>query len=467
VTRWVVGAVLSATACCVLAGWLVAGGFQLALIALAVTAILAAFAWAYPALFGVALVAMLVVPYTWSPTIRSAPTPPIVLFALPGGLAAAIALVRKGRLRLCILDYLVLAVFISLLSSEFMTVGGGILGTHSLSHFEVEVILIPYLSFRLILTAWPRALSRLPNALMTTGAILALFAVYEELHRSTPFATSSLNNPLLMQWERNYPRGGGVRAQAMMGHPIALGSFLVIPLVFALAQHRWRLFATLAVGEALTLSRGPYIAALAALLLYGVLTRRASRLAVLCAAVGTLALFIGPVRSTVSNSFQAGTAERANADYRSALLTTSINSLTLWGKPSGETTEVYGSSQTNLSDVTSELALIAGRQGLPGLLIWLGFLAAFIYLIREGKRRNDPLLLVLGTALVGEWIALLSVALITTFQDAFWLTVAMAAARLSQRPETPNNADNVTPLTLGRFYRAEHEPGAIAVTHTV
>jgi hypothetical protein len=253
----------------------------------------------------------------------------------------------------------------------------------------------------------------------------------------------------------------------MMGHPIALGSFLVIPLVFALAQRRWRLFATLAVGEALTLSRGPYIAALAALLLYSVLTRRAGRLAVLFAAVGTLALFIGPVRSTVSNSFQAGTAEHANADYRSALLTTSINSLTLWGKPSGETTELYGSTQTNLSDVTSELALIAGRQGLPGLLIWLGFLAAFIYLIREGKRRNDPLLLVLGTALVGEWIALLSVALITTFQDAFWLTVAMAAARLSQRPDAADNGDKFTPLTLGRFYRAEHEPGAIAVTHTV
>ena len=444
----------------VVTGAAVAGSYQLPLVALAATVPLAVFAWAYPRLFGIALVAMLLVPYTWSPTIRSAPTPPIVLFALPGGLAAAVALTFKGRLRLCILDYLVIAIFISLLSSEYATVAGGILGTHSLSHLEVEVLLIPYLAFRLIFTAWPQAIPTLLGALMMTGAALSLFAVYEELHRATPFATSGLNNPLLVQWERNYPRAGGVRAQAMMGHPIALGSFLLIPLVYAFGQRRWRLFAVLALGEALTLSRGPYVAAIAALLLYSVLTRRVGRLGVLIAVVGALALFVGPVRDSVTNSFQTGTAENANADYRSTLLSTSIDSLTLWGKPAGETTELYSGSQTTLSDVTSELALMSGRQGVAGLLIWLGFLAAFAYIIREAKARRDSILLLLGTALIGEWVALLSVALITSFQDAFWLTVAMAAARLSQRIGPP---DKQQAMALDRLDGAENKPSAVTV----
>jgi hypothetical protein len=455
-------AVLPIIVLCVATGGAIAGSHQLLLVALAAIVLLGVFAWAYPGLFGIALVAMLLVPYTWSPTIRTAPTPLIVLFALPGAFAAAVALTFNGRLRLCVLDYLVIAILISLLSSEYATVAGGILGTHSLAHIEVEVLLIPYLAFRLIFTAWPQTLPKLLGALMMTGAALSLFAVYEELHRSTPFATSSLNNPLLVQWERNYPRAGGVRAQAVMGHPIALGSFLVIPLVFAFAQRRWRLFGVLALGEALTLSRGPYIAAIAALLLYSILTRRVGRFGVLIAVAGVLALFIGPVRNSVTNSFQTGTAENANAHYRSALLSTSIDSLTLWGKPAGETTELYSGSQTNLSDVTSELALISGRQGVSGLLIWLGFLAAFAYIIREAKTRSDSILMLLGTALVGEWVALLSVALITTFQDAFWLTAAMAAARLTQGISQPDKR-SPTAVALGRLNGTEEKPGAVAI----
>lgn len=415
------------------------------IVALAAATIIAIFAWTRPELFGIALVAMLLVPYTWSPTLRTTPTPLIVLFALPGGLAGAVALALKGRLRLCVLDYLVVAIFISLLSSELATARGGILGTHSLSRSELELILLPYVAFRLVIAAWPRIISKLSVALMMTGAALSVFAVYEELRGSTPFATSGLNNPLLAQWERNYPRAGGVRAQAMMGHPVALGSFLVIPLVFAFAQRRWRLFALLALGEALTLSRGPYIAAIAALLLYSVLIKRVGRLGILLTVIGVLALFVGPVRDSVTNSFQAGTSERVTADYRATLLSTAVESLTLWGKPTVRATELYGEGPARLSDVTSEFALISGQQGVPGLLIWIGFLAAFAYVVREARRRRDSLLLLLGVALVGEWIALLSVALITSFQEAFLLTLAMAAARLSQGIED-REAEGDSPL---------------------
>jgi hypothetical protein len=266
-----------------------------------------------------------------------------------------------------------------------------------------------------------------------TGAALSLLAVAEEVSRTNFVAHSSLNNPQLALWEVSYPRAGGIRVDATMGHPIAFGSFLVIPLVLAFAQRRWRLFALLALGEALTLSRGPYLAAIAALLLCSVLIGRVGRLWVLVSIVAVLALFIGPIRNSVTSSFRAGTAEQQNATYRLDLWRTSVSSLTPWGNPTGPPSELYaGQGQTALRDVTSEFALMSGRQGVAGLAIWIGFLAAFGYTIREARRRSDPLLLVLGVALVGEWVALLSVALITSFQYAFWLTVAMAAARLSQ-----------------------------------
>jgi hypothetical protein len=185
------------------------------------------------------------------------------------------------------------------------------------------------------------------------------------------------------------------------------------------------------IGEALTLSRGPYIAVLITLLLYAILTRRVGRLGAMLCIIAALAFFVGPIQNSVTNSFQGGTSEQANANYRSELLNTSLDSPTVWGKPIGETNNLYGHGTTNLVDVTSEFALLLGRQGAPGLLLWVGFLAAFGYTISEALRRKDLILLMLGTILVGEWIALLSVALITSLQPTFWLIVAVTASRLA------------------------------------
>jgi hypothetical protein len=412
--------------------------YQTLTLALAAAAVIVAFACARPELYGIALVAMLLVPYTWSPTVRNAPAPLIMLFALPAGFAGAALVVMRGRLRLCILDYLVLAIFASVLLSEIATgTGAGVLDTHTLSHSEFETILLPYFAFRLILAAWPHAISRLPSALMVTGALLSLFAVYEELRGTNLLTHSALNNPQLAGWEISYPRASGIRVAATMGHPIAFGSFLVIPLVFAFAQRRWALFALLALGEALTLSRGPYVAAIAGLLLCSIVTGRVSRLWVALTVIGVLALFIGPVRSSVTNSFHAGTKEQGTANYRSELLAASLTSLTPWGKPTSETRELFSGQQDQsaLPDVVSESALMSGTQGVLGLTIWVGFLLAFGYTIRYARRHGDLLLLLLGVALIGEWVALLSVELITSFEYAFWLTVAMTATRLSLHDE--------------------------------
>jgi hypothetical protein len=423
-------------AMCALAGMAAASRYQVEVVGVAGGLLLLTFICVRPDLYVVVLAGMLLVPYTWSPAFKGAPYPAILLLALPGAGAAVAALTLTGRLRLHALDYLVMAVFLSVLASEVVNDSGiPILSTHTVSHNEAEVILLPYFAFRLILTAWPRVIDKLPGGLMIAGCGLSLMAIIEELAHSNLFAHSGLNNPELAVWEQTFLRAGGVRADAAMGHPIALGSFLLIPLVFAFGKRRWGVFLLLAVGEALTLSRGPYLAVLVSLLLCGILTKRVGRYLVLVSAVAVLALFVGPVRNSVSSSFEGGTSEQKTADYRSELISTSLDKLTFWGNTAGDTSELYAQrGRFTLHDVTSEFALISGRQGVPGLAIWIGFLVAFVYVIREARRRSDELLLLLGVVLVGEWVTLLSVALITSFQYAFWLTVAMTAVRLTGLP---------------------------------
>lgn len=433
-TTWARALLVGAVALSTTLGAGLASNSQHTILALAVMALIAAFALSYPEVFAVVLVGALLMPYTWSPNVLGVPAPFILLLALPGAFAGGWVLIKRGGLRLSVIDYVVVAVFASLSLSEVLAGSGLTLGAHTLARTEINILLFPYVSFRLIIAAWPHLVEKVSTGFMAVGGTLSVMAILEELQHSTLFAVSTLNNPQLTQWARTYDRGGAIRAQATMGHPIALGTFLIIPLLLAFAYRRWHLFTLIALGEAFTLSRGPYLAAIVALMLFGALAKRLGKLWVLVTVIAVAALFVGPVRNSISASFQSGTAEQHNANYRSALLNTSLRSLTPWGNPTAKTNELYGhEGQFSLSDVTSEFALMAGRQGALGLLVWLGFLGAFGYAIREARRSSDLLLLALATALVAEWIALLSVSLITSFQYAFWLTVAMTAARLAER----------------------------------
>ena len=235
-----------------------------------------------------------------------------------------------------------------------------------------------------------------------------------------------------------YPREARVRAEATFGQPIAFGSFLIIPLVLAFAQRRWKILALIATGELLTLSRGPYVGALSALFLFAIVTRGVGRVAVVAVAGALAAIFVGPVSHTIGASFSPGTTEAANALYRSDLLHASLASATLWGHPLVNSTSLFTESgRLALTDVASQVALMVGEQGLIGLLIWVGLLLAVAQAIRIGLHRRDRLLTALGIAIVGLWISLLSVALITTFQYAFLMALALAAARLSATAARP------------------------------
>jgi hypothetical protein len=442
------------TAVAVLIGIAAAIASPATVIGLTATAGLAVVAAVCPTAFAWVVIAALLVPYTWSPSLIGGPTPAIVLAVLPGACVAFFRLLHTGWPRWVLLDWLAVALVAAGYLTE--TLAGA---SHLYSLHALKGSLLAYVAFRLIFAAWPIAAAAV-RALIGVGVGLSLLAVYEVLARN-PIPGSKLNNPDLSQWETIYHRGeGSVRAQATMGHPLALGSFLIVPLALAFAYRRWRAFAVIAVGEALTLSRGPYIGALIALVLCAALLGRMTRLFAVLAAVVALGLFVGPVGHAVSASFQAGTAEQRNASYRQALIGAGLHHVTLLGNPGVVPEMLFAQSNEGefaLGDVTSQFVLISASQGLAGLALWLALLAAFVAVMVAGRRRSDTLLLVLGAALVGLWVDLLTMPLVTSFQPAFWATVALVATRYGSAGST--RTAPVGKTTEGREPRAA--PGAV------
>lgn len=418
----------------------VATGKTLLILGLAIVALIAAVALTRPGVFGVVLVGALLIPYTWT---RG--NPDAELLALPGVIAAFSLLLGPAKLRPNVIDYLVVAFLVSIALSGALGGQGLDLGSGSYARNEIEGLVIPYLAFRAVVAAWPRVADKLPGAFIAVGGILSALALWEELQHRALFLVSGLTNPQLSQWAVAYQREGAIRTTATMGQPLAFGTFLILPLLLAFAYRRWRMFALIALGEATTLSRGPWLGAIIALVLFGLLTNRAGRLMLIVTIITVGTLFVGPVHKSVSATFQVGTAEQANAGYRSQLVNASIRSLTVWGHPLPRASELYGRAtvregRVKPTDPASEPINLAAQQGVVGLMVWLGFLIAFAYAIREARRSKDLLLLTLATALVGMWFAMLTVPLVTTFQYAFGLTLALAAARLVNNGPRPPRA---------------------------
>ena len=409
----------------------------------------AALATTRPGWFGAALVVSLLFPYAWSPNVFAGPVPVMVLLMVPGAVAAGLVLLAHGRIRLTWCDGAVIGLVATAFLSEAMTGHG-----HRYSLELAKAAIVPYVGFRLVFVAWPSAMRRLPDAFIWVGVAASGIAVWEVLSGGNPFIGGPVN-PLLARWAVNVHRGGVIRAAATFGHPIALGSFLVVPIVIAFAQRRWRLLGILAVGELLTLSRGPWIAAILAVFLYAALTHGLQRLWLIAVLVTVVGLFVGPVRHVVSSSFQTGTVEQANATYRTQLIGSTLGSLTLWGNPQPDTEQSFLLSRLTPTDITSEPALIASKQGVWGLAVWIVLLGSLVAATVAASRRRDDFLLPLAVAAIGLWIAMISVALITTLAVTFWLVAACVATswsdedtRCATAESNPSNRSLVGPSAV-------------------
>jgi len=336
------------------------------------------------------------------------------------GLAYATKLkrVRTNSIDAFVLIYALTPVFILLIEGQ------------SVSHFTdwlAPPVLFPYIGFRLIF-AERRAADFFAPAVVAAGSVLGVIGVYEALAGHNPFAPA-VQQPLVggvraITFGVPLYRAGLLRASSVFGHPIAFGMVLLIPLAFALARpgRRYALatFAILA-GEASTLSRGPWLGAVAIFLL---LLRLNLRRSLAAAGIAVIAVSVGPISKLLSSG--GGTTEAHNAHYRTGLLQAAFHHATWIGNPNANLAQAI----PGFSDVTSLIATTIVRTGIVGgcELIVLAALAILSYLYARKAGSADCR--AACAALIGMLIGFVTVTLITNMAFFFWILLAFVSATL-------------------------------------
>jgi hypothetical protein len=314
-------------------------------------------------------------------------------------------------------------------------------------------ITLPYLGFRVIFQH-RRAQEFFPAAIVGIGAVLALLGVYEALSKHNPFVAPAAQQMFagrpVTTWDIPLYRAGLLRAASTFGHPIAFGMFLLIPLAFAITRRGWRYTAAMwliLAGEAATLSRGPWIGAVAVVLLLAHTSRRRT-LGV--GAVALIAVSFGPIHKLLSSG--AGTQEAYNAHYRSQLLKQAFYHLSFAGNPN----VALDRAIPNFSDVTSFVTVTALRTGVIGLLELAVLAALAISALVRARRTRDSDRAAGAAAFAGLLVGLLSVTLITNFQFFVWITVAYVATtyrRPAGEAPLPESASSQPGLQLALRHR--------------
>ena len=430
-------------------------------VALALAAVLALAALRYPtaAVVG-AVVLVLVVPFYAgryvTGSIGVSPMTAACLVLLPLA-TARLRDVRLGMLDVAVGVLVLLRILAYVLNYE---TGLGAAVT------VVLAVALPYAVFRTVTVA-PRIRDVIAWVVVLVGTALAFAGVRERSSGRNRFHTLLPTEYEAAQWARPELRGGGVRAEASFGHPIAFGMFLALALVLAVAlflasRSLWAsvllLLATggLVLGLTATLSRGPLLVGAVGVVAVVLLSARRiepSRLWLVALTVAGVAL-LTPVGGTVSELISASsgdTAEAASARYRLGIVEVVRDSaqFSLLGKATGEEGGVTPSlvTRVGLKSIDSEFALtylVAGALGLAALLvIALGVLAVAI----------APGLSVLdrgwAVGLAASYLNLTTVALLTQYEEIFWAATAAVAAiaqrRRLERPAGPDRLDRREP----------------------
>lgn len=417
---------LVALAASIACGALVARSALMAVVVLVIP-LGAGLAAAFPGLALAAGMMLTVLPYTWSPAIGPLTATPGLFVAMALGALGALRLLTvraPGAARPSAADGLVVGLgATALVSSYVLSQPPDLFVTLLVS------MLVPYVGFRVFMAAYAAHLEwRVAMYFIAVAIPVAVVACVEGVQAENPL-TGVLLNPELQAWAEPVERGGAVRAASSFGHPLALGTFLVIPIGCALfgLHRRWPWLLLFLGAEILTLSRGPWLAVvLVVILLAPVTWKRAQhpRAVGLLVIAAVSLLFAGPISSVFSSSFTASTPEVDNATYRVGLINASLENLTLLGNPQVESTRLLA----GYSDVTSSVALTASRTGAVGLLFWLALGGWVLWCLVRAYRRRQQLIVLISAIVLAQYVSLLSFPLITNYQYVFWLTVAWLAS---------------------------------------
>ncbi|KQU32228.1 hypothetical protein [Rhodococcus sp. Leaf233] len=254
-------------------------------------------------------------------------------------------------------------------------------------------------------------------------------------------------------WAEIQIRGGLARSEAGFGHAIALGGFLAATVPFVMSssfQLRLPMTAIVVIGTVTTLSRGPMLSAIVAVVLAVVFLSKGIRTAVRFWTVvaGTLiALFAVPPLlqkfGEISNELDPSTA------YRENLWTDIPGDLNWIGQARNVGIDPAGRSLwRNLGSVDSTPLLIGLDFGwiIVGLFTACIVIASWRVMSRKGS--------VAEIALVAQIPTLATVALITQYGAAVWFFAGLAVAyrRQAQHGDDESDVDiSIVATPSGRY----------------
>lgn len=407
-------------------------------------------------------VCVIFIPIYWglqlTPGIALVPATAVCLILLPAA-AAAFKDVRVGALDVAVLLFFATQAVAFLLNFE------------SGASSTVALLSRGALGYGVV-----RCLSLLPSrrlalASATVGCCV-LFGVLAQLE------ARGVDNPLFEMirgveaevWARPELRFGSVRAEVTFGHPIALGLFLVQGVVLAVALStvyprrlpRY-LIAVFLIGAGVltTLSRTPFVAAAAALLLLALGLRRRQRWLLLpILAVPLAVLAFSPGAGTVGDlagSLEGQSQAADSAEYRVRLLgvVTDPDNFSLFGR----FTAVEGAGSVNsvarqigfpsFDNYFALVYLVTGAVPLLTLVIlcsivWREAVAPKLRAVDRGW----------ACAAAGATLGLLSVGLLTQYGDLLWFNIALVAS--ARQARLSGEADAVAPESQLGVQRDRH-----------
>jgi len=289
-------------------------------------------------------------------------------------------------------------------------------------------------------------------ALIVAGLLLAAIGVVETGRHWLLYAA------LIQSWGSAdqllyLGRSGVLRAAGSAGHAIALGYVLAICLLLYLPLHsrlrpgwqRHALLLLLAAGLFAPLSRGPWIGAVAGLLLYLALGERPVRNLVRFAVAGLYVLAMLSVLPFGSFFLDLipffGTVESGNLEYRQRLMQNATE--LMWSHP------LLGSSDyeerlagmgmvqgQGIVDIVNTYVQVTLHSGLAGLALFAGVLGLALFAAlrarRVSLRAGQAEAAVLGRSLVAAQLAVLviigSVSSILVIPWLYWCIAGMLLA---------------------------------------
>lgn len=289
-------------------------------------------------------------------------------------------------------------------------------------------------------------------AFITSAVVISLIAVVEILKHWL------LYNPLINLLAVGYEYGaymgrdGTIRASASLAHPIVLGYFFTVALSFyfylsgKISSPKMKMLGggLIILGSMAAVSRGPWVGAIAALLVFNLLGARPLKklgklfaLALVCIPI----VMASPYGEKVYNLIPfVGKTDDFNVDYRQRLFDTAtvvINENPVLGSANWrESPEMQQMVQgEGIIDIVNTYILVGLNLGYTGVMcyvmIFISVLIAVYKSMRRIKDKNDPLY-ILGASLISAIVSIMvmiaSTSPILAVPIIYWTTLGLGVA---------------------------------------